>query len=67
MLTDDQHGLREKQMADITHRWNDYERVADFTAREMEVYRRADCVLTISDDDATLLPILDGIMKQAAR
>ncbi len=52
VLTDDQHGLRELQMARLTNRWCDFERSEDFAAREMEVYRRADCVLTISDDDA---------------
>ena len=65
VLTDDQHGLREKQMADITHRWNDYERVADFSAREMEVYRRADCVLTISDDDARAFRAVDPGLRTA--
>ncbi len=53
VLTDDQHGLRELQMARLTNRWNDFERSEDYAAREMEVYRRADCVLTISDDDAS--------------
>jgi glycosyltransferase involved in cell wall biosynthesis/tetratricopeptide (TPR) repeat protein len=52
VLTDDQHGLRELQMARLTNRWNDFERAEDYAAREMEVYKRADCVLTISDDDA---------------
>jgi glycosyltransferase involved in cell wall biosynthesis/tetratricopeptide (TPR) repeat protein len=52
VLTDDQHGLRELQMARLTNRWNDFERVEDYAAREMDVYRRSDCVLTISDDDA---------------
>ena len=65
VLTDDQHGLREKQMADITHRWNDYERVADFTTREMEVYRRADCVLTISDDDARAFRDVEPTLRTA--
>ncbi len=53
VLTDDQHGLRELQMARLTDRWNDFERSEDYGAREMEVYRRSDCVLTISDDDAS--------------
>ncbi len=65
VLTDDQHGLREKQMADITHRWNDYERVADFSGREMEVYRRADCVLTISDDDARAFRAVEPALRTA--
>src|SRR5277367_5256386 len=51
VLTDDQQGLREKQMADLTGQWPDYERSQDFTSRELQVYRRADVVLTISEDD----------------
>jgi glycosyltransferase involved in cell wall biosynthesis/tetratricopeptide (TPR) repeat protein len=52
VLTDDQHALRELQMARLTRRWNDFERCEDYGQREMEVYKRSDCVLTISDDDA---------------
>ncbi len=50
-LTDDQQGVREKQMAGLTGQWSDYERSYDFTSREFQVYRRADVVLTISEDD----------------
>ncbi len=52
VLTDDQQGLRELQMAQLTNYWPDFERAEDYKFREMEVYRRADIVLTISDDDA---------------
>jgi O-antigen biosynthesis protein len=51
VLTDDQQGVREKQMAGLTGQWSDYERSYDFTSREFQVYRRADVVLTISEDD----------------
>jgi O-antigen biosynthesis protein len=51
VLTDDQQGVREKQMAGITRQWSDYERSQDFSDREFQVYRRADVVLTISEDD----------------
>ena len=51
VLTDDQQGVREKQMAGLTRQWSDYERSHDFTSREFQVYRRADVVLTISEDD----------------
>jgi O-antigen biosynthesis protein len=51
VLTDDQQGVREKQMAGLTGQWSDYERSRDFTDREFQVYRRADLVLTISEDD----------------
>jgi len=51
VLTDDQQGQRELQLANLTHYWGDYERSHDFAAREMEVYRRADVLLTISEDD----------------
>ncbi len=52
VLTDDQQGLRESQMAALTNYWPDWERSEDYKSREMDVYRRADIVLTISDDDA---------------
>jgi len=51
VLSDDQQGVREKQMAELTGQWSDYERSHDFTSREFQVYRRADVVLTISEDD----------------
>jgi O-antigen biosynthesis protein len=51
VLTDDQQGVREKQMAGLTGQWSDYERSQDFTDREFQVYLRADLVLTISEDD----------------
>jgi GT2 family glycosyltransferase/glycosyltransferase involved in cell wall biosynthesis len=51
VISEDQHGLRELRMADLTHSWSDYERGIDFTNRELEVYRRADMVRVISDDD----------------
>ena len=51
VLTDDQQGVREKQMAGLTGQSSDYERSQDFADREFQVYRRADLVLTISEDD----------------
>src|SRR5271156_3361256 len=51
VLTDDQQGVREKQIAGLTAQWSDYERSRDFSDREFQVYRRADLVLTISEDD----------------
>src|SRR3984957_946065 len=51
VLTDDQQGLREMQLANLTHYWADFERSRDFASREMEVYRRAPVGLTISEDD----------------
>jgi hypothetical protein len=58
VLTDDQQGVREKQMAGLTGQWSDYERSHDFTSREFQVYRRADVVLTISEDDRkAFLPV----------
>ncbi|MGA7188312.1 MAG: glycosyltransferase family 4 protein [Candidatus Acidiferrales bacterium] len=52
VLTDDQQGVREMQMASLTGYWADYERSYDFTCREFAVYRRTDLVLTISEDDS---------------
>jgi hypothetical protein len=51
LLTDDQQGVRGKQMAGLTGQWSDYERWQNFTSRDFQVYRRADIVLTISEDD----------------
>jgi hypothetical protein len=51
VLTDDQQGVREKQMAGLTGQWSDCERSRDFSDREFQVYRRPDLVLTISEDD----------------
>jgi O-antigen biosynthesis protein len=65
VLTDDQHGLRELQMARLTNRWCDFERSEDFADREMDVYRHADCVLTISDDDARAFLAKDGSIRTA--
>ncbi|HWF90903.1 MAG TPA: glycosyltransferase [Terriglobales bacterium] len=51
VLTDDQHGLRELRMAQLNGGWADFERAEDYSMREFEVYRSADIVLCISDDD----------------
>jgi len=59
VLSDDQHGLRELRMANFSGLWSDYERAQDFTNREMEVYRRADVVQAISEDDRRGLLALD--------
>jgi O-antigen biosynthesis protein len=52
VLTDDQQGLREMQKAQLTGQWLDYEHSYDYSNRELAVYRRADVVLTISEDDS---------------
>jgi O-antigen biosynthesis protein len=51
VLTDHQQGVREKQIARLTGQWSDCERSRDFSDREFQVYRRADLLLTISEDD----------------
>jgi len=51
VLSDDQHGLRELRSAKLSGLWSDYERAQDFTDREVEVYRRADLLQVISEDD----------------
>ena len=51
VISEDQHGLRETRMADLSRSWSDYERGHDFTSREIEIYRRADLVRVISQDD----------------
>jgi hypothetical protein len=54
VLSDDQQGVRDMQLANLTHYWADYERSGDFTDREMEVYGRADVLLTILKTTAML-------------
>lgn len=51
VLSDDQHGLRERRLAELSGLWADFERARDFEQREFEVYRRADMVLAISEID----------------
>ncbi len=51
VLTDDYHGLRERRAAELSGLASDWERSYDFEQRELEVYRRADIVLSISDHD----------------
>jgi GT2 family glycosyltransferase/tetratricopeptide (TPR) repeat protein/glycosyltransferase involved in cell wall biosynthesis len=51
ILTDDQHGLREHRLAELTGLWTDRERAHDFKQREFEIYGRADMVLAISEAD----------------
>jgi glycosyltransferase involved in cell wall biosynthesis/2-polyprenyl-3-methyl-5-hydroxy-6-metoxy-1,4-benzoquinol methylase len=51
VLTDDQHGLRELRMAELQGAWADFERSENYSARELEIYRNADIVLSISEDD----------------
>jgi GT2 family glycosyltransferase/glycosyltransferase involved in cell wall biosynthesis len=51
VISEDQHGLRELRMAKLSGLWSDYERAQDYADREMEVYRRADLVRVISEED----------------
>jgi glycosyltransferase involved in cell wall biosynthesis len=51
VLTDDQHGLREFRMAELQGAWTDFERAENYAARELEIYRHADIVLSISEED----------------
>ncbi|HEY1462896.1 MAG TPA: glycosyltransferase, partial [Terriglobales bacterium] len=51
VLTDDQHGLRELRMAELQGTWADFERAENYASRELEIYRNADIVLSISEDD----------------
>lgn len=51
VLTDDQHGLREERLAQVSGLLGDHLRAADLRQREQEVYRSADLVLGISDVD----------------
>jgi len=51
VLTYDQHGLRERRLAQLSGHWTNFERARDFEQREFEVYRRADMVLAVSESD----------------
>jgi glycosyltransferase involved in cell wall biosynthesis/GT2 family glycosyltransferase len=51
ILTDDCHGIREEGGAKISGLWSDRERAVDFGEREMEIYRRSDLVISISNSD----------------
>jgi glycosyltransferase involved in cell wall biosynthesis len=50
-LTDDCHGIREAGAAELSGLWSDHERAADFAEREMEIYRRSDLTICISNSD----------------
>jgi GT2 family glycosyltransferase/glycosyltransferase involved in cell wall biosynthesis len=51
VLSDDQHGVRERRLAELSGLWTNLERARDFGQREFEVYRHADMVLAISEAD----------------
>ena len=51
VLSDDQHGLRERRLADLSRLWTALERAHNFAQREFEVYQQADMVLAISEAD----------------
>jgi len=51
VLTDDRHGERERRSAALSGFFSDLERGNDFESRELEVYRRADLVLYITEAD----------------
>ena len=51
VLSDDQHGLRERRLAELSGLWANLERARDFEQREFEVYRQADMILAISEAD----------------
>jgi GT2 family glycosyltransferase/glycosyltransferase involved in cell wall biosynthesis len=51
VLSYDQHGLRERRLAELSGLWTNLERARDFEQREYEVYQRADIVLAVSEAD----------------
>ena len=51
VLTDDCHGLREMRGAKLSGRWSDQERAGDYLERELEIFRRSDIVVAVSNDD----------------
>jgi GT2 family glycosyltransferase/glycosyltransferase involved in cell wall biosynthesis len=62
VLSDDQHGLRERRLAELSGLWTDLERARDFGQRESEVYQHADMVLAISEPDRQgMLAVAPGL------
>jgi GT2 family glycosyltransferase/glycosyltransferase involved in cell wall biosynthesis/tetratricopeptide (TPR) repeat protein len=53
--TADCHWLRQARSAEASGRWSDRERSLSLRHREEEIYRRADFVISISQDDKTNL------------
>ena len=51
ILSDDCHGFREMRGANLSGKWSDRERAEDYREREADIYRRADIVLAISEED----------------
>src|SRR5262249_29835307 len=51
VLSDDRHGERERRSAALSGLLSDLERGNDFESRELEVYRRADLLLYITEAD----------------
>jgi GT2 family glycosyltransferase/glycosyltransferase involved in cell wall biosynthesis len=51
VLSYDQHGLRERRLAELNGLWTNLERAHDFGQREYEVYQQADMVLAVSEAD----------------
>ncbi len=51
VLTDDQHGLREERLAQVSGLLSDHLRAVNLRQREREVYSSADLVLGISEAD----------------
>lgn len=54
VLSDDVHWLHDLRMARVTGKRSDLERAQGYRARELEVYRRADLVSAITQDDAAV-------------
>ena len=51
ILTDDRHGERERRAAALSGHLSDLERGNNFESRELEMYRRADLLLYITEAD----------------
>lgn len=55
VLSEDHHGLREERLAALTGEWTDRERAYNYSARELDAYRRADMVWAVSTADRASL------------
>ncbi len=55
VLSDDPHGPRESALAELSGQPGDWERAKDYEQREIEVYRQADFVVTVSETNRRAL------------
>lgn len=63
VLSDDVHWLHDTRMASVTGKRSDLERGLGYRPRELEIFRRADLVAAITDDDAARMRAEDPALQ----